>query len=63
MIALTGTVSDPKNDEKGLSRFGIVWLHLLQYKKGVVRPMLPIPLHILWYVINNISNIVDHREY
>ena len=41
--ALTGTVADPKNDEKGLRRFGIVWSHLLQQQKYGVRMVLLIP--------------------
>ena len=37
VITLTGTVVAPQNDEKDLDRFGIVWSHILQYRKGGVR--------------------------
>ena len=43
-LALIDTVSVPQNDEKGLCRFRTVWLHLRQYRKLGVRPVLIILL-------------------
>ena len=42
--SFTGTVAAPQNDEKGLCRFRTVWLHLRQYRKLGVRPVLIILL-------------------
>ena len=43
VLALIGAIAASQNDEKCLRRFGIVWLHIPQYQKGGVRPLLLIP--------------------
>ena len=58
VIYLTGTIYEPKSAEKGLHRFGIVWLHILQYQKGGVRQVLLITLNVFWDVINHIYNAI-----
>ena len=40
IITLTGVISAPQNDEKGLCQFEVVCLHLPPYQKGGVRPVL-----------------------
>ena len=63
MLNLTGTTYVQQNNDKGLHWFGIVWLHLLQYQKGGVRLVLLIPPSFFWDFVEQLSNVIDHRQY
>ena len=54
VLALTGTVAEPQNDEKGLRRLGIVWLNLPQCKKIGIRTV---------FLITSSCLLGFHQEY
>ena len=63
VIALTVIIAAPKNDEKGLHRFGIFWSHLPQYQKGGVRTVLLITLSCCMGNYEHLYNILYHIKY
>ena len=46
-LALISIIDVAQNDVKGLSQFGIFWLHLKQYQRGGVQLVLMIPFSYL----------------